>query len=130
MLQEKDLLIKARGTDFNPVVIQKPFHGAVFAHPLLRIRIDKELAVPEFIAWLLSQPNIEGQLQRLTSGTSMQMLKLEHLKKLELSLPPLDRQQKAHELIQLMIQEQKLFDYLKTKRQQLVNRSIEQLLQY
>lgn len=129
MLQEGDLLLKARGTDFDPVVVQKMFHGAVFTHPLLRIRVDRAYAVPEFIAWFLSRPNIQAQLQRLTSGTLLQMLKLEDLKGLELSLPSLDCQQKAQELVQLMNQEQKLLGHLKTKRKQLVGCSIEKLMQ-
>lgn len=128
MIQERDLLMKARGTNFTPVIVQKAFHGAVFAHPLLRIRIDREFAVPEFIAWFLSRPNIQAQLQRLTAGTSLQMLKLENLKGLELYLPSLDRQQKVQELVQLMNQEQKLLGHLKTKRKQLVGCSIEKLL--
>jgi len=128
MLQERDLLVKARGTDFTPVVVLKVFHGAVFTHPLLRIRVDRELAVPEFIAWLLSRPNIQTQLQRLTAGTSLQMLKIDNLKGLELYLPSLDRQQKVQELVHLMTQEQKLLGHLKTKRKQLVSCSIEKLL--
>lgn len=128
MLQERDLLVKARGTDFTPVIVQKAFHGAVFTHPLLRIRVDIEFAVPEFIAWLLSRPNIQMQLQRLTAGTSLQMLKLDNLKGLELYLPSLDRQKKVQELVQLMKEEQKLLGHLKMKRKQLVGCSIEKLL--
>jgi len=128
MLQENDLLVKARGTDFSPVVVQKVFHGAMFTHPLLRIRVDREVALPEFIAWLLSRPNIQAQLQRLTAGTSLQMLRLENLKNLELYLPSLDRQQKVQELVQLMKEEQKLLSHLKTKRKQLVSCSIDNLL--
>ena len=93
--------MKARGTDFTPVVVQKAFHGAVFTHPLLRIRVDREYATSEFIAWLLSQSNIQTQLQRFTAGTSLQMLKLDSLKDLELYLPPLDRQHKVQELCSL-----------------------------
>lgn len=128
ILQERDLLVKARGSDFTPVIVQKAFHGSVFTHPLLRIRVDRELAVPEFIAWLLSRPHIQAQLQRLTAGTSLQMLKLDNLKGLELYLPSLDCQQKVKELVQLMKQEQKLLGHLKTKREQFVSCSIEKLL--
>ncbi len=128
MLQESDLLVKARGADFTPVVVKKMFHGAVFTHPLLRIRVDRAYALPQFIAWLLSRPNIQAQLQRLTAGTLLQMLKLEDLKGLELHLPSLDCQQKVQELVQLMNQEQKLLGHLMTKRKQLIGCSIEKLL--
>lgn len=129
MLQEGDLLMKARGTDFNPVLVQKMFHGAVFTHPLLRIRINRERAIPEFMAWLLSQPNIQNQLQRLTSGTSLQMLKLDNLKELELDLPSLIRQHRVQEIVQLMKLEHKLLNHLTAKRKQLVCCSIEKLIQ-
>ena len=127
--QEKDLLIKARGSDFIPVLIPKIFHGAMFAHPLLKIRVNREFAEPEFIAWFLSQPNIQAQLQRLTAGTALQTLRIDNLKGLELHLPSLDRQRKVLELVQLMEQEQKILNHLKTKRKQLVICSIEKLLQ-
>jgi hypothetical protein len=128
MLQESDLLVKARGNDFTPVIVQKIFHGAVFTHPLLRIRVDRTCAIPEFIAWLLSRPHVQAQLQRFTEGTLMQMLKLEELKGLEFYLPSLDRQQKVRELVLLMNQEQKLLSHLKTKRKQLIGCSIEKLI--
>lgn len=128
MLQERDLLMKARGTDFTPVVVQKIFQDAVFTHPLLRIRVNREFAVPEFMAWFLSRSSIQVQLQRLAAGTLLQMLKLEDLKGLEFDLPSLDCQQKVQELVQLMNQEQQLLGRLKTKRKQLASCSIEKLL--
>lgn len=127
-LKEGDLLMKARGTDFTPIVVQKAFHGAVFTHPLLRIRVDKKYATSEFMAWLLSQSNIQTKLLRFTDGTALQMLKLDSLKDLELYLPPLDRQHKVQEVVQLMKQEQKLLSDLKTKRKQLICCSIEKLM--
>lgn len=128
MLQEKDLLVKARGTDFIPVVVKKSFCGAVFTHPLLRIRVDRKFAIPEFIAWILSLKDIQTQLLRLTAGTALQMLKLDNLKGLELSLPSLAHQQKVMDLVQLMEREQKLLNRIKMKRKQLVSFSIEKLL--
>lgn len=128
VLQEEDLLMKGRGNDLVPIVIHKVFQGALFTHPLLRMRINRELALPGYIAWVLSLSHIQSQLQRLTAGTLLQMLKIDHLKGLELSLPSLDRQHKIQEIVQLMNQEQKLLSHIKTKRKQLVSCSIEKLL--
>lgn len=128
LLQEKDLLVKARGSDFTPVVVQKAFHGAVFTHPLLRVRINSELVIPEYLAWFLSRSLVQTQLQRQAAGTLLKMLKIENFKELELYLPSLDRQQKIQELVQLMKQEQKLLGDLKAKRNHLVHCSIEKLL--
>lgn len=128
-LQEGDLLMKARGAEFVPVFVPKAFQGAVFTHPLLRIRVDRELADPEFIAWLLSQSNIQAQLQRFSAGTSLQMLKLSNLKEIELNLPSLNRQYQVQQIVRLMKHEQKLLNRLTVKRKQLVCSSIEKLIQ-
>lgn len=128
-VQEGDLLMKARGTEFIPVVIQKVLEGAVFTHPLLRIRIDRNQAVPEFIAWLISQANVQVQFQRLIAGTSLQTLKLEHLKALEIDLPPLHQQAKVKEIVQLMQQEQTLLSLIMSKRNRFISYSVEMLMQ-
>lgn len=127
ILEEEDLLIKARGSDFVPVVVPKSFHGAVYAHPLLRIRIDQRQAHPEFMAWLLSQSHIQTQLNRMTTGTSMLMLNLDHLKSLELNLPSLDRQRKICEVARLADYEQSLTKLLQKKRTQHVNYILDKL---
>lgn len=123
-LKEGDILIKARGTDFIPVIVQKELHGAVFTHPLLRLRLNRQLAIPEFIAWQMSQPNVQRQLHRSSSGTSVQMLNLQNLKELELDLPSLNQQQKIQEMVLLMKHEENLLDLLTAKRKQFICSSI------
>jgi restriction endonuclease S subunit len=127
-LQEGDILIKARGTDFVPVTVQKELHGAVFTHPLLRLRLDRQLAVPEFIAWLLSQPRVRKQLQRSALGTSVQMLRLEDVKGLDLKLPSLPQQQKIGDLAQLMRREELLSNLLADKRKLFIHNSIKRFI--
>jgi hypothetical protein len=125
-LEESDLLIKGRGSDFAPIIVPKSFQGAVYTHPLLRIRVDSTRANSEYIVWLLSQPKIQAQLNRMTAGTSLQILKLEQLKNLELTLPTLERQHKLCEIVRLANQEQHILNQLQIKRKQLVCCMIEQ----
>lgn len=125
MLEEADLLIKGRGSDFVPVVVPKSFQGAVFTHPMLRIRINREKASPEYIAWLLSQPDMQTQLNYMTVGTSLQILKLEQLKSLELNLPTLEQQQKICEVVRLINHEHYLLHQLQIRRNQLVRCIVE-----
>ncbi len=127
-LQEGDLLMKARGTDFIPVTVHKELQGAVFTHPLLRLRLNRQFALPEFIAWQLSQPKVQKQLQRSASGTSVQMLNLQTLKELELDLPSLNQQQKIRDMAQLMKHEEKLLGLLTAKRKLFVGCSIKRLM--
>lgn len=126
-LQEGDLLLKARGTDFTPLVVEKELHGAVFTHPLLRLRLDRELVLPEFLAWQLSQPRVQRQLYNLCAGTSVIKLDLRHLKEVEIELPPLSKQRQAQEVLRLMKKEEGLLNKLVTKRKQLVSSYIESL---
>lgn len=127
LLEEEDLLLKARGSDFIPVIVSNSFQGAVYTHPLLRIRIDRRQAYPEFIVWFLSQPSIQVQLNRMTAGTSLQMLKLDQLKDLELNLPALEHQYRICEVVRLVNQEQNLLNQLQNKRKQLVCRIVDKL---
>ena len=124
VLQEGDLLIKARGTDFYPVIVQKELQGAVFTHPLLRLRLNQALALPEFIAWQLSQPKIQKQLLRFAAGTLVQVLNLDAFKELELDLPALRQQQCVQAIQPLIRREEKLLSLLAIKRKQLINKRI------
>ncbi len=123
-LKEGDILIKSRGTDFIPVTVQKELHGAVFAYPLLRLRLNRKFAIPEFIAWQMCQPKIQRQLHRASSGTSVQMLNLQNLKDLELNLPSMDQQHKIQEIVGLMKYEEKLLGLLTAKRKLFICSSI------
>ena len=126
-LQEGDLLLKARGADLIPLVVEKALHGAVYTHPLLRLRLDRKVVLPEFFAWQLSQLRVQRQLYNLCTGTSVIKLDLRHLKEVEIELPPLSKQRKAQEVLRLMKKEEGLLNKLVTKRKQLVSSYIERL---
>lgn len=128
LLQEGDILIKARGSDYIPLVVSKRMAGALFTHPLVRLRINRKSLLPEFLFWLLSKPKIQKRICQFSSGTVAKMLNLQHLKSLEIELPSISCQQKVKELLELSKEEESLQQQYVAKKKQLMSGAIERLL--
>ncbi len=128
LLQEGDILIKARGSDFTPLVVTKRLSGALFTHPLVRLRTNRKCLLPEFLFWLLSKARVQKQISQFSAGTVVKMLNLQHLKKLEVELPSLSRQEKVQELLELLGKEEMLQGQYLMKKKQYVSGLIENLI--
>ena len=67
--------------------------GLLFAGYLLRLRVDRKLALPEFIQLWLSAPAQREYIERTAKSTSgVNNLNAEELRSLPLCLPPMDEQ--------------------------------------
>ena len=67
--------------------------GLLFAGYLLRLRVDRKLALPEFIQLWLSAPAQREYIERTAKSTSgVNNLNAEELRSLPLRLPPMDEQ--------------------------------------
>jgi restriction endonuclease S subunit len=128
LLQEGDILIKARGSDSFPLMVPKELDGALFTHPLVRLRTSRNGLLPEFLFWLLNKSNVQKQICQYSAGTVAKMLNLKHLKSLEIEVPPLSCQQKVKELLELLKEEEGLQRQYVAKKKQYVSGLIENLI--
>jgi len=96
LLQVGDVLLQSRGSKFPSVVFDKPLH-AVAALGLIVVRPGSEV-LPAYLSWLLNQPRMREALRAVAQGTYIPFLSKAEVEGLNVSLPPLETQQRVVQL--------------------------------
>ena len=113
--------------------------------PYIAVSIDNELdnlLVPAFIAiispkiklnsnylsYYINSNYIQHKLQKLTKGTTINMIKAKDLGEIEIFLPPLQKQNKIVSLMQLANKEIKLLKDLADKKEKLKNQILDTII--
>lgn len=122
LAQRGDLIFRSRGSLTTAAVLLKNPGKAVVAAPLLRIRVTrKDLVLPEYLNWYISQRDAQIFLTSRAKGTVQKMISKQAIEELEVALPSLDKQKKIVELATLSAREQTLLHTLAHKREQYIS---------
>lgn len=124
-----DLVFRSRGLAATSAILREDLGQAVVAAPLLRIRSNPEIILPEYLNWLINQPVAQAYLASRAKGTAMKMISKQALEGIEMMLPPLDRQRAIIDLVVLAEKEQALMAKLAHRRKQTISRKLMQLAQ-
>ena len=106
LLQVGDVLLQSRGSKFPSVVFDKPLY-AVAALGLIVIR-PREKVLPVYLSWLLNQARVREALRAVAQGTYIPFLSKADVEGLNVSLPPLETQQRVVEVDRLRRRERTL----------------------
>ena len=91
-LKKWDLVFARTGSTGNSFLIKDNVSNAVFASYLIRLRVKKEIADPEFVAYFFQSENYWNQIRKGSDGTTMPSFNATKLKKLKIPLPSLSEQ--------------------------------------
>lgn len=116
-LRPGDLLFRSRGVSYGAVLVPADIGHAVLAAPLLRIRPRKVL--PTYLCWFINTPATQARLAAIAEGTSVQMIRAEALKALEIPLPSEAVQHRIAEAAGLAEREAWLMTELASRRQRI-----------
>ena len=89
--------------------------------PLVIMRPDKARVLPEYLAWAINQPAAQRRFDAEAQGTSLRMIPMSVLERLDIALPDLRTQHRIVELNALARQEAHLLSALAARREQLVS---------
>ena len=90
-----DIVMTRKGTVGNCHLYPKHLQEGVMHSDLLRIRANKEVALPAFLVSVLQQSkDVERQIDLISHGAIMAGINVGKLKSIEIELPPLTAQQK------------------------------------
>jgi restriction endonuclease S subunit len=115
-LRVGDVLLSARGTKNQSILVDREVRAVVAPNYLLVLRIKSDKLRAGYLAWYLRQPQAQIQIERARRGTTIQLLSREELADLTVPLPPLQTQQKVAKIGELAQKEQELLDVLKIER--------------
>jgi restriction endonuclease S subunit len=122
LAQKGDLVFRSRGSLTTAAVLLKDPGKAVVAAPLLRIRVTKkDLVLPEYLNWYISQRDAQIFLTSRAKGTVQKMISKQAIEDLEVVLPSLEKQKNILELATLIAREKTLLQQLSHMREQYIS---------
>lgn len=89
-----DLMVARKGDVRKCIIITKDENGWLTGSDCLKVCLNKEKAFPKFIYYQLKSPFIGKWLETISIGATMPSINTTLLGSIELSLPPLETQQK------------------------------------
>jgi type I restriction enzyme S subunit len=90
-----DLVMTRKGTIGNVAIYPPDFDDGIMHSDLLRIRLDRELVAPIFMAAQLRfEPAIKRQISLISGGAIMAGINVGKLKSIRVFVPPIDMQRK------------------------------------
>lgn len=107
-VRQGDLIFRSRGMTNTAVILDFEPDAAIVAAPLLRIRVDKERILPEYLCWFINQRSSQQYLMIRREGTHGGMISRQTLENLEIDIPALEKQKKIIDIINLHTHRQNL----------------------
>lgn len=99
-LRSGDVVVTARGSMLKCALVSEPYVGVLPTSNLIVIRPSEALR-PELILALLRHPKTRQKLVRETSGSSVPALKVSSIARLQVLIPPVEKQADLARLIEL-----------------------------
>ncbi|MDE2937702.1 MAG: N-6 DNA methylase [Chloroflexota bacterium] len=91
-VQAGDVLVSLVGTYGKTLIIPDEYEPGIINPRLVKITLDREKMVPEFLSCLLVQDFAVSQMHAVSHGGTMNILSMQALKRLRLPVPPVETQ--------------------------------------
>ncbi len=108
-LKQGDVLFVARGSHNYAVLIDQNREGIICAPHFYILRVVNPLLLPEFLTWQLNQKPLQNYFDSVAEGSVTKSIRRTILEKTEITVPPLEKQNKILELHETLQQEKKLY---------------------
>lgn len=113
LVSRGDILLRSRGhATIAWAVPNDVSEPALAVMPLFIIRPSTDIYDPDFLAWLLNQPDAQKHLRRAAQGQTIQMVSKATLESVPLQLPPLAQQRLIADAAHLAAREAQLMHRL------------------
>lgn len=120
LVSEGDVLFLSRGQRGIATSIKSPLKETIASYYFYILRVQKEHALPEYLAWFINQPTTQATLAVCQHGSLLKMVPKSAFEELKINLPPLEIQKTIVKLEQLRQKEEKTMRHLAEARKRLV----------
>ncbi len=122
LVSSGDVLFRSRGERTTACALDERFsEPAVAVSPIVILRPDTSLVLPDYLAWSINQRAAQRHLDDDARGTSMRMVPKSALDSMEIDLPDIETQRRIIALDDLARREHRLSQRLAETRRQLIN---------
>lgn len=116
-----DLVFRSRGERNTATVLDKRLQEPALAVlPLMVLRPNRDVLLPEYLAWAINQSPAQRHFDSTARGTNIRMIPRSSLDHLELDIPDLETQQKIVMLDKLAERERELTQFAAETRRKAV----------
>lgn len=134
LLQNNDLMFRSRGNVPKSVQfcleppLRQPQKKYILAAPLLRIRVQSNTILPDFLNWYLNSPAAQVVYAREQKGQTARFIDKRVLSQIEVPVMPIQKQQEVVKLAQMMQKEQDITTQLAEIRNTYYNSSLQAII--
>jgi restriction endonuclease S subunit len=115
-IKKSDIIFRARGQNLTAAILNHDISDSIVSAPLIRIRANTSIVLPEFLWWSINQRSSQVYLTSQSKGTMLKLVSKKVLEDLEITLPSLDQQNHIIKFIKLARQERNLLSEIQKKR--------------
>ncbi len=115
-----DVLFLSRGHRLFATPLDHSPENAVVTGYFFIVRPDRDVVLPEYLAWSINQPAFQSRLTPLVKGSHMPQIARADFEQLDIVLPPLETQRLVVQLHKLWEREQDLVARIQEAREQLI----------
>ena len=116
LIKKSDLVFRSRGQNSTAAIMDKELQNVVLAAPLLKIRINTKVILPEYLLWVVNNPESQCWFSKRREGTHGGMINKKVLEEFEVLIPTLETQKDLLEISNLMMDEEQIMDRLSVLR--------------
>jgi len=116
LVRPGDIVFRSRGQVTTAAILIEDPGPAVVSAPLLRIRVDQNVVLPDYLVWYINHPSSQALLASRAKGTSLKMISKQALENLEITVPPMEKQRAIAELVALANEEQRVLKKIVDRR--------------
>jgi hypothetical protein len=127
LVRTGDIVFRSRGQVTTAAILIEDPGPAVVSAPLLRIRVDQNVVLPDYLVWYINHPSSQALLSSRAKGTSLKMISKQALESLEVTVPSIEKQRAIAELAALASEEQHLLRKIADRRSRYIFTKLMQL---
>ncbi|WP_374453571.1 restriction endonuclease subunit S [Phenylobacterium sp.] len=120
-LRGGDVIFSTRGGRNYAVALHEPPYAAVCSPHFFVLRTRTDAVHPHFLAWQINQGPAQEYLKREATGSHILNIRREVVERLEIVIPPLERQAAIVAFAEAAAREKRLLSALIENRQQQIN---------
>jgi restriction endonuclease S subunit len=127
-LQNNDILFVSKGANNFAIEIEQSDTKLIPSATFFVIRVDSKKIIPAFLVWYINQKEAQIYLNEKKAGTYTTNLNKQDIQDLPVKVPPLNVQKYIAQTALLLNKELEILDKIKTKRKELIQNQLLNLI--
>jgi restriction endonuclease S subunit len=124
VLRPGDVLFISRGMRSRAALFEGSVDPVIVGSQFFIVQPKPETILPEFLAWYINQEPAQQYLEKAAVGTNVRLITKDVLGQMPVPLPPLATQHRIVAVHQLQIEEQRLLEEIKRRRNRLIEMAL------